>query len=118
MKRLWSEREQRLRVARSRARSLARRARVLRHSWYVVSVVNSIARNTRSRWFAAAVTLVPLVATVSSDRLTAMLTHGILSSLVLMLLIASSRSERATDPHDAPVPHSAGIRSRSSSTTP
>lgn len=84
----------------------------------LLSVKNSIARNTRSRWFAAAVTFVPPIATVSSDLLTAMLTHGILPSLVLMLLVALSRSEPAADPHDARVPQTAGIHSRSPSTTP
>lgn len=54
----------------------------------LLSVVNSVARNFRSQWFAASATFVPLMATVSSDLFTAMLTHGILLSVVLLLLAA------------------------------
>ena len=84
----------------------------------LLSVVNSIARNVRSQWFAAAVMFVPLMATVSSDLLTAMLTHGVLPSLVLLLLVASSRSEPAAHTERARASHHFPATSGPSSTTP
>ncbi len=67
--------------------------------------VNSVDRYIQSKWFPASVSIVPLMATVSSDLLTSMLTHGILPMLLVLLLVSFRRheaSQRTASPTAVP----------------